>query len=56
VTWAETLHRIRAFVAIRVGDPELAADITHDVVVRGIASGALDRVDNPSGEVASAGA
>jgi RNA polymerase sigma-70 factor (ECF subfamily) len=48
VSWAETLDRIRAFVAVRVGDPELAADITHDVVVRSIASGALDRVDNPA--------
>jgi RNA polymerase sigma-70 factor, ECF subfamily len=46
--WAEALDRIRAFVAARVGDPELAADITHDVVVRSIASGALDRVDNPA--------
>jgi RNA polymerase sigma-70 factor (ECF subfamily) len=45
--WIETLDRIRAFVAARVDDPELAADITQDVVVRSIASGALDRVDNP---------
>jgi RNA polymerase sigma-70 factor (ECF subfamily) len=45
-SWAESLDRIRAFVAARVDDPELAADITHDVVVRSIASGALDRVDN----------
>jgi RNA polymerase sigma-70 factor, ECF subfamily len=48
VSWAETLDRLRGFVAARVGDPELAADITHDVVVRSIASGALDRVDNPA--------
>jgi RNA polymerase sigma-70 factor (ECF subfamily) len=47
-SWAETLDRIRAFVAARVGDAELAADITHDVVVRSIASGALDRVNNPA--------
>lgn len=47
-SWAEALDRVRAFVAARVGDPELAADITQDVVVRGIASGALDRVDNPT--------
>jgi RNA polymerase sigma-70 factor (ECF subfamily) len=47
-SWAETLDRVRAFVAVRVGDPELAADITHDVAVRSIASGALDRVDNPA--------
>jgi RNA polymerase sigma-70 factor, ECF subfamily len=39
---------VRAFVAARVGDAELAADITQDVVVRGIASGALERVDNPT--------
>ena len=44
--WGETLDRLRGFVAARVGDPELAADITQDIVVRGIASGALDRVDN----------
>jgi RNA polymerase sigma-70 factor (ECF subfamily) len=47
-SWAETLDRMRAFVAARVADPELAADITHDVVVRSIASGALDRVDSPA--------
>lgn len=46
-SWVETLDRVRAFVGARVGDPELAADITQDVVVRSIASGALDRVDNP---------
>lgn len=46
--WVETLDRVRAFVAARVGDPDLAADITHDVVVRSIASGALDRVHNPT--------
>jgi RNA polymerase sigma-70 factor (ECF subfamily) len=44
--WGETLDRLRAFVAVRVRDPELAADITQDVLVRSIASGALDRVDN----------
>src|SRR5215204_6298583 len=48
VQWAETLRRIRAFVTSRTGDPELAADITQDVVVRSIASGALDRVDDVS--------
>jgi RNA polymerase sigma-70 factor (ECF subfamily) len=46
--WSETLHRLRAFVAARVADPELAADITQDVFVRSIASGALDQVDNPT--------
>ena len=46
VEWAETLRRITAFVTNRTGDPELAADITQDVVVRSIASGALERVDD----------
>lgn len=46
--WAETLARLRGFVAARVGDPEIAADITQDILVRTIASGALDRVDNIS--------
>ena len=44
----ETLDRVRAFVTARVDDPELAADITQDVLVRSIASGALDTVDNPA--------
>ncbi len=47
-SWAETLDQVRAFVAARVGDIETAADITQDVVVRSIASGALERVDNPT--------
>ena len=47
-SWADTLDRLRAFVAARVEDRELAADITQDVIVRSIASGALDRVDNPA--------
>jgi RNA polymerase sigma-70 factor, ECF subfamily len=46
--WTETLDRIQAFVAARVDDRELAADITQDVIVRSIASGALERVDNPA--------
>jgi RNA polymerase sigma-70 factor (ECF subfamily) len=46
--WADTLDRLQAFVAARVDDRELAADITQDVIVRSIASGALDRVDNPA--------
>lgn len=45
--WADTLDRLQAFVARRVDDRELAADITQDVIVRSIASGALTRVDNP---------
>jgi RNA polymerase sigma-70 factor (ECF subfamily) len=47
-SWIDTLGRLRAFVASRVDDPELAADITQDVIVRSIASGALERVDNPT--------
>ena len=47
-SWAATLDGLRAFVASRVEDKELAADITQDVIVRGIASGALDRADNPA--------
>lgn len=46
--WTETLGRLNGFVLARVGDPELAEDITQDVLVRSIASGALDRVDNIS--------
>lgn len=46
--WAETLDRLRAFIAARVGDKDLAGDITQNVLVRSIASGALDRVDNPT--------
>ena len=46
--WAETLNRLQAFVGARVDDRELAADISQDVIVRSIASGALDRVDNPA--------
>ena len=45
--WADTLDRLRAFVAARVDDREVAADITQDVIVRSIASGALQRVDDP---------
>ena len=47
-SWTDTLDRLRAFVAARVDDRELAADITQDVIVRSIASGALERVDNPA--------
>jgi RNA polymerase sigma-70 factor (ECF subfamily) len=47
-SWSETVEGLRAFVASRVDDQELAADITQDVIVRSIASGALDRVDNPA--------
>ena len=47
--WTETLDRLRAFIAARIGDQQAAADITQDVLVRSIASGALARVDNPIG-------
>ena len=47
-SWAATIDRLQSFIAARVGDRELAADLTQDVIVRSIASGALDRVDNPS--------
>ena len=47
-SWTDTLDRLQAFVAARVEDRELAADITQDVIVRSIASGALERVDNPA--------
>ena len=47
-SWIETVDRLQSFVAARVTDRELAADITQDVIARSIASGALDRVDNPA--------
>jgi len=47
-SWTETVKGLRAFVTSRVDDKELADDITQDVIVRSIASGALDRVDNPA--------
>lgn len=46
-SWTDTLERLRAFVTARVDDPELAADLVQDVLVRSIAAGALERVDNP---------
>jgi RNA polymerase sigma-70 factor, ECF subfamily len=45
--WTDTLDRLRAFVTSRVDNRELAADIVQDVLVRSIASGALQRVDDP---------
>ena len=47
-SWESTIERLQSFIAARVGDRELAADLTQDVIVRSIASGALDRVDNPT--------
>lgn len=46
--WQATLQRLRSFIAARVDDPEIAADLAQDVVVRSIASGALDQVDDVS--------
>ena len=46
--WTETLERLTAFIAARVGDRDTAADITQDVIVRSIASGALEHVDDPA--------
>ena len=47
--WAETLERLRAFVAPGSSTTTLAADITQDVLVRSIASGALDTSRQPAG-------
>jgi RNA polymerase sigma-70 factor, ECF subfamily len=44
--WSETLDRLRGFIAARVEDPEVAADITQDVLLRTIASAAVDRADS----------
>lgn len=49
IEWDETLRRLRVYIQRRVGDRQLAEDITQDVIVRSIAAGALDRVDNPIG-------
>jgi RNA polymerase sigma-70 factor (ECF subfamily) len=46
-SWTETVEGLRAFVASRVDDKELADDIAQEVIVRSIASGALDSADNP---------
>ena len=46
--WNETFALLRSFIAVRVGDDEVAADIAQDVLVRSIAAGALQRVDNPA--------
>ena len=47
-SWDQTFERLRTFIAARVGDDDVAADIAQDVLVRNIAAGALDRVDNPT--------
>ena len=47
-SWDETFERLRSFIAARVRDDDVAADIAQDVLVRSIAAGALERVDNPT--------
>lgn len=47
-SWDQTFERLRTFIAARVGDDDVAADMAQDVLVRNIAAGALDRVDNPT--------
>jgi RNA polymerase sigma-70 factor (ECF subfamily) len=47
--WAETTARLRAFIARRVDNPDIAEDITQDVLTRSLAGGTLDTVDNPTG-------
>jgi RNA polymerase sigma-70 factor, ECF subfamily len=47
--WAETRARLRAFIARRVDNPQVADDLTQDVLTRSLAGGALDSVDNPTG-------
>ena len=47
-SWDQTFERLRSFIAARVGNDDVAADIAQDVLVRSIAAGALDRVDNPA--------
>jgi RNA polymerase sigma-70 factor (ECF subfamily) len=46
--WDETFSRLRSFIAGRVGNDDVAADIAQDVLVRSIAAGALQHVDNPT--------
>jgi len=47
-SWNETFKRLRSFIGARVRDDDVAADIAQDVLVRSIAAGALQRVDNPT--------
>ncbi len=47
-SWDETFERLRSFIASRVRDDDVAADIAQDVLMRSIAAGALQRVDNPT--------
>lgn len=47
-SWAQTFERLRSFIAARVRDDDVAADIAQDVLVRSIAAGALATADNPA--------
>jgi RNA polymerase sigma-70 factor, ECF subfamily len=47
-SWDQAFEQLRTFIAARVGDDDVAADIAQDVLVHNIAAGALDRVDNPT--------
>ena len=47
-SWNEAFAQLRSFIAARVGNDDVAADIAQDVLVRSIAAGALERVDNPT--------
>ena len=47
-SWHETFARLRSFIAARVRNDDVAADIAQDVLVRSIAAGALQHVDNPT--------
>jgi RNA polymerase sigma-70 factor (ECF subfamily) len=46
--WDEMFERLRSFIAVRVRNDDVAADIAQEVLVRSIAAGALQRVDNPT--------
>jgi RNA polymerase sigma-70 factor (ECF subfamily) len=48
-SWTETMDRLRRYVTSRVSDPEVAADLAQDVVVRSLAAGALERADDLNG-------
>jgi RNA polymerase sigma-70 factor (ECF subfamily) len=49
IGWAETLSRLRGYIAARIGDSEAAADIAQDVIARSIAAGALERAHDLNG-------
>jgi RNA polymerase sigma-70 factor (ECF subfamily) len=47
-SWHESFARLRSFIAARVGQDDDAADIAQDVLMRSIAAGALENVENPT--------